>query len=261
MLRALIHHWPLPLGLLTLVILALIPDVVRGQDPAEGADVPFADGATGPLLPDIAEKVYQAERDGAALKDRLSIQDPMAYTPPVDFNALRQRALNDPRVRKLLGADGPETNPYGPDQGERWEGARVWALASFSMPEPSLKQLMLDAKAYGVPVVMRGFVDNSVYATRERLIAVFGSDEEIEGFGIDPTLFARFDVTTVPTIIAVPDMFDICDTPGCEGDAAPLHDRVSGNIRLEHALRMIAATGDAARAAAHHLSRKDTHRP
>ena len=157
------------------------------------------------------------------------------------MNELRMRALNHPRVRALLNADGAgDTQGESP---ERWQGAQVWVLASFSMPKTSLRQLMQQSQKYGVPVVFRGFVNNSVYDTRDALLQLFDSDADFAGFGIDPTMFTRFDVSAVPTFIAVPTPFDICETQGCENDAAPEHDRVAGNIPIDVALRTIAKGG------------------
>lgn len=215
------------------------------QNDAPKESVEFAPGSTGGIAPGIAGTVYQAERDGEALRDQLTIQDPMAYEPPIAMDELRKRALNHPRVRALLNADDPALDGGGQGE-ERYGGAHIWVLASFSMPPQSLRQLLSDATRFGVPVVMRGFVNNSVYETRNRLIDVFGSDEAIEGFGIDPTMFTRFNVNTVPTVIGVRTQLEICDTPGCEGDVIPDHDRVAGNVRIEHALRLIASSDDAA---------------
>ena len=102
---------------------------------------------------------------------------------------------------------------------------------------------MLEADKYGVPVVFRGFVNNSVYDTRAAILDVWETEEAAKGFGIDPTLFTRFNVDAVPVVIATSDILEICETQGCEDDPVPLHDRVAGNIPLEMVLRMIAVGG------------------
>jgi conjugal transfer pilus assembly protein TrbC len=98
--------------------------------------------------------------------------------------------------------------------------------------------------------VFRGFVNNSVYDTRVALEEVFADDEEGEGFAIDPTLFRRFDIQAVPALVVLGEELDVCNTPACEGDVSPIHDRLSGNIPLETALKLIAAgNGDASETA------------
>ncbi|MEM8981372.1 MAG: type-F conjugative transfer system pilin assembly protein TrbC [Pseudomonadota bacterium] len=244
----------LTLGLTAFAWAMTAPDVGYPQEQEDGS-VLFAPGATGGIAPSLDRKVQEAEENADILRDHLNIQSQNDFGTQTDFEALRKRALNNPRVRALLGADTQAPNTANRDEGPRWGEAKVWVLASFSMPDEALRALMVEAKRYGVPVVMRGFVQNSVYATRDRLLEVFGSDEDIEGFSIDPTLFSRFDVVAVPTFIALAGEMEACETQGCEGDRAPPHDKLAGNVTLEHALQWIARApgAEAKEAAVFHL--------
>ena len=226
-------------------------DVTREEkDPV----VEYAPGSTGPITAPLATIDRQAEDLGRRLETTLEPQGPQAGAfSGIDFDTLRDRALTDPRVRDLMGID-PSLDPNAHGQSEaRYDGTTVFLLASFSMPKPSLRQIMEEADRYGVPVVFRGFVNNSVYDTEEALRETFGSLDAATGFSIDPTLFTRFKVEAVPVLVATVDEIDVCETPGCEADPVPPHDRVGGNVPLEFALKLIADAGDVAAAKAKRL--------
>ena len=222
------------------------------QDEAEEV-IEYAPGSTGRITAPLSTIVDDAKRRGEVLRETLRPQDAAegAFSG-VDFDDLRTKALSHPRVQALLGADGAGEFA-GEAEAVRYDGARVFLLASFSMPKASLRQMMEEASAYGLPIVFRGFVNNSVYDTQAALEETFGSLESAVGFSIDPTVFARFGVTSVPQVIAMSEAVDVCETPGCEADPVPLHDRVSGNVPVEYALRLIAEQGDVAAAEAARL--------
>ena len=208
----------------------------------------FAPGALGDLGVPVDRLRNKAERDADWLRERLSPQAPASSAfESFDFDAARDRALNHPRVRALLGTDAPQMSAPRTQEGEgRYEDARVFLLASFSMPAVALREMMEEAQEYGVPILFRGFLGNSVYETRAALERVFGDADESVGFQIDPTIFTRFNVRAVPQVIAVAGSLEVCETPGCESDPEPRHDRVKGNVPLAYALRLIADEGDVA---------------
>lgn len=209
--------------------------------------VQFAPGATGKITAPLVDIIRDAERRGEALAGSLSIQAPREGVDIEDLDGIRTRALNDPRVRNLLGVDEAKE---AEGQGEKYADTRAILFASFSMPPASLRQMMREANSYGLNVVFRGFVNNSVYDTRVALEEVFADDEEGEGFAIDPTLFRRFDIQAVPALVVLGEELDVCNTPACEDEVSPIHDRLSGNIPLETALKLIAAgNGDASETA------------
>ncbi len=224
---------------LSLITLSAIASSIIAQENAE--EMEFAPAATGFITAPITELVIGAERAADAIGERLNILDAMEGVEIPDLAGIRERALNDPRVLALLGVKSEETGQGGEEL--RYDGAHLWLLLSFTMPKQSLQQAMLEAEKYGVPVVFRGFVNNSVYETRAAILDVWETEEAAKGFGIDPTLFTRFNVNAVPVVIATSDTLEICETQGCEDDPIPLHDRVAGNIPLDSVLRMIAVGG------------------
>lgn len=206
--------------------------------------VQFAPGATGSITAPLVDIVRDAERHSEELADRLTIQAPQDGVEIEDLDGIRARALSDPRVRRLLGTDSDEPEDGGQ---EKYAETRAILFASFSMPPASLRQMMQEARKHELTVVFRGFFNSSVFETRAKLEEVFGEDEIGEAFAIDPTLFRRFDIQAVPVLVVLGESLDVCDTPACEGDLPPRHDRLNGNIPLETALRLIAAgNGDAA---------------
>ena len=226
--------------------------VVKGVTVAQ--DGQYAPGATGFIPSDFLDALDRAEELAGELQQKLQIQEPAQWSLPIDLDEARRNALNHPRVRALLGTDEGLEPTEAEDQ--KWQGARVFAFASFSMPKQSLGALLKQGQDMGVPVVFRGFFNNSVYDTRDALIEIFGSDDNIEGFVIDPTLFERFDIHAVPAFVATDVDMDACMSAGCEEDAAPPHDRLAGNVTLGYALDLFErGGGDGAEGAAEVLAR------
>ncbi|WP_299775737.1 type-F conjugative transfer system pilin assembly protein TrbC [uncultured Tateyamaria sp.] len=225
------------------------PGLAQEQEQEQEEDrgvVDFAPGSTGRITAPLATIVDDAKRRGEAMREELQPLAPAENAfEDVDFDNLREKALNNPRVRSLMGV-GDESGSGAGDEDQRYEGSRVFLLASFSMPKESLRQMMSEANTYGLPIIFRGFVNNSIYETQAALEDVFGSVEGAVGYSIDPTVFTRFDVSAVPQVIAVQSDLDVCETHGCEDDPVPPHDRVKGNVPLDFALRLIAKNGDVA---------------
>lgn len=204
----------------------------------------FAPGAQGFIEPSIPDLLDQSEKLGDRWSGSLDIQEADVFGRSFDMEAFREKALTHPRVRDMLGVE--EGSFQAPGDNVRWNNTQVFLLASFSMPAPALRTMMQEARELGVPIVFRGFLGNSVFETQAAITEVFGEDSDLVGFGIDPTLFTRFGVESVPQIIVTSEPLEVCESSGCEGDATPRHDRVAGNIPLQAALEMIArGEGDA----------------
>lgn len=125
----------------------------------------------------------------------------------------------------------------------------VMLFVSFSMPEPSLKELVVDARAAGVPVVLQGFVDGSLEQTARRMADLIGHTggpdaqaEVLGGVVIDPRAFRVFDVHHVPTFISTAHPLPDCDGLDCSAPPPP-HDRIAGNMSLAAALEALAREG------------------
>lgn len=104
-------------------------------------------------------------------------------------------------------------------------------FASLSMPRETLKALAAEANRAGGAVVFRGIKNDDFVAMRQELTGLG------EGFGIDPTLFTRFNVKAVPAFLLPIDPILPCEESGCPASRYAL---VSGNVTLEAALEYLA---------------------
>ena len=188
----------------------------------------------------IDERQREADVIGEDLKSRLQLLQ-REFDLPDDLTQRALDSLENGRVREMLNI-GPDDLPNAVPQEQRYPGG-IYLFASFSMPDPSLEAILRDAADLGIPVVFNGFVENSVIETEKRVRAVYEGSDISQGFIIDPTLFTRFNVVAVPTLISTMVNLDVCATTGCDDDGMPEHDRVAGNVPLR-TLMTIIARGD-----------------
>ena len=127
-------------------------------------------------------------------------------------------------------------------------------FTSLSVPAASWRQWAGDAARIGAPLVLRGVGKDGLRTTVKRIGERLGG--AAAGVAIDPRLFRLFGIERVPAVVVVPDGVPPCASRGCSDDAAPPHDRVTGNIGLAAALEAIATEGSAGRdVARRHLER------
>ena len=139
------------------------------------------------------------------------------------------------------------------------EAPQLIAFASLSMPPKALRALIEDTARAGGIVVFRGFPNNSMRDFTARIAKIVARDDDFANIGIDPRLFRAFDVTAVPTYVAVSSDFDLCAGFACR-TRVPAHDRMVGNVTVDYALTNFAQSGGpGARIAAVGLKR--LHRP
>lgn len=192
----------------------------------------------------IDRALERAKTDGADLHARIELLQKKFNLPEgVATDALSR--MDNARVRELLGITDEFLAENVAPEG-RYEGG-LFVFASFSMPPLALKQLFRDASDLNIPVIFNGFVDNSVIATEAKVRAVYEEGDTTKGFLIDPTLFTRFNVEAVPTVVTTATLLDVCESTDCGEDATPPHDRVSGNVPLRYLLGVLAGgnTGNA----------------
>ncbi|ENP3041239.1 type-F conjugative transfer system pilin assembly protein TrbC [Salmonella enterica] len=99
---------------------------------------------------------------------------------------------------------------------------------SFSIPEVGLKRMLGEARRYGIPATLRGMHDNDLKTTADAVLSLV-KDGVTEGVQIDPTLFAKYHVRSVPALVV------FCG----QG-----YDIIRGNLRVRQALEKVAMTGD-----------------
>lgn len=107
-------------------------------------------------------------------------------------------------------------------------------LVSFSMPVDTLNALAEQAGKIGAPLVLRGLVGDSMEETAKRIAALRKSAGT--SLAIDPTLFTRFGVDRVPTVVLPLQALRSCSEQGCP---VPEHVKVAGEASLGYLLGQI----------------------
>lgn len=120
-------------------------------------------------------------------------------------------------------------------------------FVSMSMPESLLFQLADEAAYFGIPIVIRGLVQNDFKATIE-MIAHLNQEakkqhRQFNGVSIDPIWFEQFHIESIPALVVSTGSQD------CQrGSICPNlpFDVVYGNVSLKKSLSLIAERGSAA---------------
>lgn len=112
-------------------------------------------------------------------------------------------------------------------------------FVSSSMPEQTIKKIMLDTEKIGGTLILQGFVGGDFNQTREWLQHIIGdaSDTSMNpNIAIDPTGFERFKITAVPAYMAIEGSLPVCNDVQCP---LPEHVFLSGNVEVPWALRKL----------------------
>lgn len=111
-------------------------------------------------------------------------------------------------------------------------------LVSQSMGDAVLVDYIREAKKIGAVTALRGVVgDLKETIQKLRELAKKGGG----GIVIDPTLFRRFEVTQVPTLIMPTEPLKACKNEGCE---TPNHIKATGHVTIEYFLDLVSRVGD-----------------
>ncbi len=110
-------------------------------------------------------------------------------------------------VKSTLGSMQSNTE-YGPDHRST---PNLIVFVSLSMPDSTLKGIILQAQKLNAEVVIRGVLPSGFKATTSRLSELLIDDpnqatkEPLGGVSIDPVRFRQFAVTRVPTYVLLDD--------------------------------------------------------
>ncbi|XVN41380.1 MAG: type-F conjugative transfer system pilin assembly protein TrbC [Rickettsia endosymbiont of Argas persicus] len=72
---------------------------------------------------------------------------------------------------------------------------QIYIFVSFSMPDSALKSYYIEAEQEGARLVMRGLKNNSFLETKAK------ADEIGISCDIDPNLFEKYQITSVPIVV------------------------------------------------------------
>ncbi|EDR1382322.1 type-F conjugative transfer system pilin assembly protein TrbC [Salmonella enterica subsp. diarizonae serovar 61:r:z53] len=118
-------------------------------------------------------------------------------------------------------------------QADKPEQGAVYFI-SFSIPEEGLKRMLGETRRYGIPATLRGMRDNDLKATADAVLSLV-KDGVTDGVQIDPTLFTKYDIRSVPTLVVY-----------CRQG----YDVIRGNLRVKQALEKVVTAGDCRQVAA-----------
>ncbi|MEE9452116.1 MAG: type-F conjugative transfer system pilin assembly protein TrbC [Gammaproteobacteria bacterium] len=101
-------------------------------------------------------------------------------------------------------------------------------FVSFAMPDESLQAWIAQAVFLDIPVIVRGLHQDSLLKTQQKVASLL-TDEQ-GGLAIDPTLFKKFSITQVPTLVVANSDTDF--------------DKVTGNVGMNTLLEMMVKHGE-----------------
>lgn len=149
--------------------------------------------------PDLNPDALKKAKELADIRDRIMTAPTAAQKTTLDLAKEIAQAS-----RKHMIAPEPEVNT---PQELRKDG--VYLLLSFSLPEHTLKEYFRESSKYGIPICLRGLVDNSFKKTRERILQLMldehqkPDDSALTGLVIDPVIYQRAGVNEVPALVVV----------------------------------------------------------
>lgn len=190
------------------------------------------------------EEAAQVREGGMSNLARIATADlPKGPNGAVDFDEIVQ---------------GANANANGALKGE---APQFIVFASLSIPPQSLRALIADTARAGGVVVFRGFPNNAMRQFARELGKIIQKQDDFANVGVDPRLFRAFNVTAVPTYVAVASDFDLCAGFHCETKLPP-HDRMTGNVAVQYALETFqSARGPGAAVASVALTNMARNRP
>ncbi|ENM5776009.1 type-F conjugative transfer system pilin assembly protein TrbC [Vibrio mimicus] len=156
-----------------------------------------------------------------------------AFNPAIREQARAwQEKLNPNHLQGMVDIPEATPNPNAAPVG-------VMVFVSLTMPESSLRSLLRQSEQWQVPLIIRGVLPEGFPATAAKVQSLLQERESrmIEsGFAINPEWFRTFNVTEVPTFVAVKPRRCLPRQPCNEAD----FDIVKGNVSLPDALEHLA---------------------
>lgn len=172
-----------------------------------------------------------------AMQDVETLPTPALPEFPDPSPEILQRARTD--INKLLNQ--AQEQPQSAATGQK-TGPQLYVFVSTSMPDITLKRLLVQASRINGSLILRGLVDGDMGKTKEKVMQLLEADAmgntKIDGgLSIDPTLFERFDIAQVPSFVVTNTPAERCSKTGCPSTD---YARLSGDTTIEYALETIA---------------------
>lgn len=159
------------------------------------------------LVLHLSSSSIMAGEDDFFLKELLKQQQPNMNRQLPDWLKTKPMQLS-PSLEKILREGNRIANPGSDndiDMGKRSLAQVVqgrWIFVSFGMPMHEMKAAAEEAAATKSILVFRGVEkDQNTGSITKKLLPIVQKLKPVPGAVIDPTLFTRFNVTAVPTIV------------------------------------------------------------
>jgi conjugal transfer pilus assembly protein TrbC len=110
-------------------------------------------------------------------------------------------------------------------------------FVSLSMPRASLERILVDAEKLKAPMVLRGVKGSSMRKTAAEIKEILGKHRV--AWSIDPSLFKRFGVEGVPTLVLIDPTRPVMVACGAAHCQSPAFSKVSGDVTMRYALEQI----------------------
>lgn len=141
----------------------------------------------------------------------------------VEFSKMSRSGAPEWIKKALDGSEEMKGGSYSDKNG-------VIVLVSMSMPEEQIKSLLDQLPNYNGMMAIRGLVDNDFEKTITKMRGMSSSEM---GVAIDPTLFRRFNVKSVPTFILPLEKLEPCQPNKCDAPDAVI---ASGSMSVKYFL-------------------------
>lgn len=222
-------------GLVCVSVLA----VAAAAQTIEGIDVEAIKGRAAEFQEDAVDLSREVERRTAEFETQAIETSDQAMSAVEQYGAsLEVDENSDLNVDLDALAQTASKN-----MASRKSGAPLFvAFASLSMPEESLRKMIMDVANSGGVVVFRGFTNNSSKQFVAGLTKVLGNDPGPVSMTVDPRLFRAFDVKRVPAYVVSSTDFELCESLTCVTKPPP-HDKMTGNVTTGYALESFADAG------------------
>lgn len=115
----------------------------------------------------------------------------------------------------------------------------VMIFVSLSMPKPSLRQILVEARAYKIPVLIRGLVNNSFKDTKAKMDNILQQGNHILNGAteLNPMWFRQFNIQKVPAFVSYKRGENCSLGHLCQNVK---YDVLYGNISVDQALGFLA---------------------
>ena len=252
--RLMHNHWPVTLFIFLSIWLPSLTEAVAGtplNENQKATKISPSYSKQGAEIFDQVDSLMQSKEFQNLIKDqKQALLNSENLPTPQSSN--REREIEMSQIKPDQSSQNQQSNQNNVTVLSRLSPPTV--LISFSMPDADIKHLLLEANRYDSPLVIRGLHHNNFKATLEKIKEYSLYIKSSQGISIDPTLFSRFDVRSVPTFILPLETLSRCDSNHCP---TPKHVKASGSVSIAYFLELVSRTGTKSqRAIAHHWIEK-----